>query len=116
MNSDRSHTSDPLEDARGNLSLLRLLDLVLPIQMSSWSLRPEARAALYEAREPFVPSLLSPFDRIRGVCLSGNPARSRTRLSSITASSGDSDTPAAAARTQPSSSCRAAASNGAPGP
>lgn len=34
-----------------------LLDLVLPIQMSSWPLRPEARAALYEGREPFVPSL-----------------------------------------------------------
>ena len=34
-----------------------LLDLVLPVQMSAWSLRPEARAALYESREPFVPSL-----------------------------------------------------------
>jgi hypothetical protein len=34
-----------------------LLDLVLPVQLGWWPLRPEARAALYESREPFLPSL-----------------------------------------------------------
>ena len=34
-----------------------LLDLFLPIQLAWWPLRPEVRAALYESREPFVPSL-----------------------------------------------------------
>ena len=34
-----------------------LLDLALPVQLGMWPLGPEARAALYESREPFVPSL-----------------------------------------------------------
>jgi hypothetical protein len=36
---------------------LGLLDLALPVQLGTWPLGPEARAALYESREPFVPSL-----------------------------------------------------------
>jgi hypothetical protein len=34
-----------------------LLDLALPAQLAWWPLRPAARSALFESREPFLPSL-----------------------------------------------------------
>ncbi len=40
-----------------SLHPLGLLDLVLPVPLAAWPLRAEARAVLFESREPFLPSL-----------------------------------------------------------
>jgi hypothetical protein len=55
----RSARSDLGEAVRTYWSVhpVGLLDLALPIQLGWWPLRPEARAALYESREAFLPSL-----------------------------------------------------------